>query len=510
MGKNYYTIGIFLRREILIVINSHMTVPPENSKKTEKNLHREFELIIESLNCLQDSYFSIVDASGKIIFLSHGFEEIDGYQVNQVIGKNVLDVYKLGNENSVHMIAINEKRVLKNRLLNYLSSDGKPVKLLMDIHPVFSGNEVIGSVAVSFDKSKTQILSDRVMELQKALSQQIKKNSQNGADFCFDDIIGSSEIMRNVINMAKRVASTESRVMILGETGTGKELLAHSIHNHSPRSSGPFVAINCSAIPDTLLESILFGTTKGAFTGAENKPGLFEEANNGTLFLDEINSMNIMLQSKLLRALETNRIRRLGSNKEIPINARIISAMNMDPKEAIESEKMRSDFFYRLAVVTLESPPLRKREGDILTLSWYYIKKYNKKMGRKINEISPEVVNILENYNWPGNVRELSHCIEHAMNMVEPTQTSLLVEHLPGFLQIKNKNENVFSVNLDHGSNDYNQLMAQFERKLLIDALKKNNGNISQTAKKLNLSRQNLFYKLKRLRIDIKQDIQIC
>src|SRR5690606_38293143 len=170
---------------------------------------------------------------------------IDGYQVNQVIGKNVLDVYKLGNENSVHMIAINEKRVLKNRLLNYLSSDGKPVKLLMDIHPVFSGNEVIGSVAVSFDKSKIEILSVRVMELQKALSQQIKKNSQNGADFCFDDIIGSSEIMRNVINMAKRVASTESRVMILGETGTGKELLAHSIHNHSPRSSGPFVAINC-------------------------------------------------------------------------------------------------------------------------------------------------------------------------------------------------------------------------------------------------------------------------
>lgn len=476
--------------------------------ETKETIWPEFELIIKSLNCLEDSYFSIVDASGKIIFLSQGFEDIDGYPVQDIVGKNVLDVYKLGNQKSVHMIAVNEKRVLKNRLLNYLSLEGKPVKLLMDIHPVYSGDEVIGSVAVSYDKSRTQVLTDRVLELQKALSNQFKKRSQNGTQFCFDDIIGSSDSMQNVIEMAKRMATTDSRIMILGETGTGKELLAQSIHNYSSRSDGPFVAINCSAIPDTLLESILFGTTKGAFTGSENKPGLFEEAENGTLFLDEINSMSVVFQSKLLRALETNRIRRVGSNKEIPVNARIISAMNLNPEEAIESEKIRSDFYFRLAVVTIESPPLRKRDGDITILSWYYIKKYNKNLGRKIQEISPETVNILENHNWPGNVRELAHCIEHAMNMVDPNETSLLVEHLPAFLQNKIKTSSVLPINFEE-INDYNQLMMQIEKDILIDLLKKNNCNISQTAKKLNLSRQCLFYKIKRLNIDIQHDIQI-
>lgn len=162
--------------------------------------------------------------------------------------------------------------------------------------------------------------------------------SNNGTQFCFDDILGSGECMKSVMNTAKRMARSESRIMILGETGTGKELFAQSIHNDSSRAKEPFIAVNCSAIPDTLLESILFGTNKGAFTGAENKVGLFEEAKNGTLFLDELNSMSIVLQSKLLRALETNRIRRVGGNKEIPVNPRIISAMNIDPKEAIETE----------------------------------------------------------------------------------------------------------------------------------------------------------------------------
>ncbi len=468
----------------------------------------EYDLVINSLDCLEDCYFSIVDATGKMVFVSKDFEKIDGYRVSDIVGKNVLDVYKLGKENSVHVKAITEKRVLKNTKLRYTSAYGQPVDLVMDIYPVFSESEVIGSFAVSRDTIKIQALTDKLFQLQKALYDQLQKTNTNGTQFCFDDIIGSGEAIQSVIDTAKKMARSESRIMILGETGTGKELFAQSIHNDSSRAKEPFIAINCSAIPDTLLESILFGTNKGAFTGAEDKPGLFEEAKNGTLFLDEINSMSVVLQSKLLRALETNRIRRVGSNKEMPVNPRIISAMNIDPAEAIETEKLRSDFYYRLAVVTLKCPPLRDRKEDIITLSRFYITKYNKILGRKIDDISEEVIQILENHNWPGNVRELSHCIEHAMNMVDTADTSLLVQHLPAFLLDKILKNNILPIIVPK-FNDYKQTMLQVEKDILTQALKRNNGNINQAAKELDLSRQCLHYKLKRLDIEVQHEIHI-
>jgi arginine utilization regulatory protein len=487
---------------------SNLSKSLNEPKKSCRNLCVEFELIINSLDCLEDCYISIVDSSGKMVYISKGFEDIDGYKIDDIIGKNVLDVYKLGKENSVHIRALYEKRVLKDTLLRYPSANGQPIEILMDIYPVFSGHEVIGSFAISRDTSKIQTLTDKVVNLQKALYNQLQKMNNNGTQFCFDDIIGSGECMQSVINTAKKMARSESRIMILGETGTGKELFAQSLHTDSSRAKEPFIAVNCSAIPDTLLESILFGTNKGAFTGAENKPGLFEEAKNGTLFLDELNSMSVVLQSKLLRALETNRIRRVGGNKEIPVNPRIISAMNIDPKEAIETEKLRSDFYYRLAVVTLECPPLRKRKEDIITISWSYINKYNKILGRKIDEISEEVIQVMQNYDWPGNVRELSHCIEHAMNMVDPADYSLLVQHLPAFLRDKTHENNTLPITMPKGK-DYNQIMEQVEKDILTEALKRNNANINQTAKELNLSRQCLHYKLKRLDIDIQHKIHI-
>lgn len=479
-----------------------------DSKTCCKDICAEFQLVIDSLNCLNDCFFSIVDGTGKIVFISKEFEKFDGYKTKDILGRNVLDVYNLGAENSVHMIAINEKRILKNTHLRYSSADGKTAELIMDIYPVFSGEKVIGSVAISRDTSKIKEMTDKLSQLQKAFYNQMQKTNNNGTQFSFDDIIGTGEVLQNVITSAKKMASSESRVMILGETGTGKELFAQSIHNFSSRAAEPFVAINCSAIPDNLLESILFGTTKGAYTGAMDKAGLFEEAKNGTLFLDELNSMSIVLQAKLLRALETNRIRRVGGNKEIPVNPRIISAMNVDPIEAIETDKLRSDFYYRLAVVTLDIPPLRDRKKDIITLSWCYINKYNKILGRKINKISEEVIQIMENYNWPGNVRELTHCIEHAMNMVDPNDTSIQAQHLPAFLQDKTAKNKIPSINISKFT-DYKQMMQQVEKDILTEALKRNNGNMNQTAKEFNISRQCLFYKLKRLDIDIQHEVHI-
>lgn len=469
----------------------------------------DFNLLIKSLNSLEDCYFSIVDSLGTIVFISEEFEKIDGFKTNEILGKNVMDVYKLGKQKSVHIKAITEKRVLKNTLLKYPGTNNQTVELVMDIYPVYSGETIIGSVAISRDTSKIQALTDTVLQLQSALNNQIKKTNNNGTQFSFPDIIGPGKRMQSVIQTAKKMARSESRIMILGETGTGKELFAQSIHNESSRAKEPFIAVNCSAIPDTLLESILFGTSKGAFTGAQDKPGLFEEAKNGTLFLDELNSMSLILQSKLLRALETNRVRRVGGNKEISVNPRIISAMNIDPKEAIETDILRSDFYYRLAVITLESPPLRERQEDIITLAWTYINKYNKILGRKIESLSDEVIQIMNRYRWPGNVRELSHCIEHAMNMVDPADTALSVQHLPAFLQHEQMSKRQKEITIKSESNDYKEIMHQFEKDLLTQALKRNSGNMNKTAKEFNLSRQCLYYKLKRLEIDISHEVHI-
>lgn len=493
---------------------------PTDLSKSPKNLRRikkscgdisdKYQLIINSLNRLKDCYFSIVDRTGKIIFISKEFEDIDGYKVDDILGRNVLDVYKLNEQTSVHMKTIKEKKTMENTLFRYTSADGQIIELVMDIYPIYSEGEIIGSFAVSHDTSKMKTLTDKLFQLQKTFYQQLQKINNNGTRFCFDDIIGPGEGMKNVIATAQKMACSESRIMILGETGTGKELFAQSIHNYSSRAKGPFIAVNCSAIPETLLESTLFGTSKGAFTGAVDKAGLFEEAKNGTLFLDEINSMGIVFQTKLLRALETNSIRRVGSNKEVPINARIISAMNIEPEEAVETGKLRSDFYYRLAVVTLECPSLRNRKEDIIPLSKYFINKYNKILGRKIRGVSEEVEQVLQNYDWPGNVRELSHCIEHAMNMVDPADYVLSKHHLPVFLQ-KKGNHASFTLSISSSEvDDYKQVMLHIEKNLLTQALKESKGNINQAAKKLNLSRQCLFYKLKRLNINIQHETHIA
>lgn len=237
---------------------SKLSKSQSNFNKTEiscENIRAEYELIIKSLDCLEDSYFSIVDATGKIIYLSKEYENIDGYKISDILGKDVLDVYKMGKKNSTHMQAISEKRVLKNTRYKYPSVNGQPVEVVMDVYPVFSRSEVIGSFGITRDTSKVQALIDKVIQLQKALYDQSQKMNKNGTQFSFDDIIGSEEAIQSVINTAKKMARSESRIMILGETGTGKELFAQSIHNASSRAKEPFIAINCSAIPGTLLAS---------------------------------------------------------------------------------------------------------------------------------------------------------------------------------------------------------------------------------------------------------------
>ncbi|MCR6547038.1 sigma-54 interaction domain-containing protein [Dehalobacterium formicoaceticum] len=253
------------------------------------------------------------------------------------------------------------------------------------------------------------------------------------ARYNFSDIIGQNEAFLKVVDQAKHIASSNSTVLIYGETGTGKELFAQSIHNASERRNKPFVAINCGALPATLIESSLFGYDEGAFTGAKKggAPGAFEQADGGTIFLDEISEMELNLQIKILRVLQEREITRIGGKKPLRINVRVISSTNKDLVKMISENKFRSDLFFRLNVLQIKVTPLRERPDDISLLARYFIRKHNNLLGKYVEGISKEALNILKEYPWPGNVRELQNCVEYALNMMGKEEHLILPQHLP-------------------------------------------------------------------------------
>jgi len=299
----------------------------------------------------------------------------------------------------------------------------------------------------------------------------------------FGDIIGKSDEMRNVFTLIEKVAPADATVLILGETGTGKELVARAIHERSQRAKKPFVAINCAAITETLLESELFGYEKGAFTGADRrKPGMFELANNGTLFLDEIAEMPQSLQAKLLRVLQEKTVYHLGGTTPIPVDVRIIAATNKDIKKLVNEHRFREDLYFRIAVFPINLPPLRARREDIPLLARHFLAK------RSTNaEISPEAMELLMDYNFPGNVRELENILERAL--ILSGGGNILPEHLPD-LEIAIAE----SASLQPGETTLDEL----ERKMLIAALEKAGGNKSKAAKMLGITRRMIYTRLKK------------
>src|SRR5699024_8683313 len=278
-------------------------------------------------------------------------------------------------------------------------------------------------------------------------------------------------------------------------TGTGKELFVQSIHNASTRQSKPFIAQNCAAIPATLLESVLFGTVKGSYTGAMDRPGLFELAHGGTLFLDEINSMPLDLQAKLLRVLENGRVRRVGDVKEYTLHVRIITAMNEPAEKSIQESRLRRDLFYRLNVVHFHIPPLRERKDDISLLTNHFIKKFNFQFNKLVTGVSDEVLKKFHEFSWPGNVRELEHAIESAMNLVE--EDILQKEHLPEHIMATSDENKKLSPTLS-----LKETLKQTETELIEQALKQTNHNVLQAAKLLKIPRQTLQYKIEKLELN--------
>jgi DNA-binding NtrC family response regulator len=309
--------------------------------------------------------------------------------------------------------------------------------------------------------------------------------------------IAESPSMRHVVNFVRRVAPTAASTILLdGESGTGKDVLATFLHHHSHRRSAPFLAINCAAIPETLLESELFGYEKGAFTDARAlKKGILEMARGGTVFLDEIGEMPLALQAKLLRVLEEQTFRRLGGLKDIRIDARVITATNRDLREAIQNGRFRLDLYYRLNVIQVTVPPLRARRDDILPLAEHFIRLFNKKFKRDINGLSPEAANTLLAHDWPGNVRELRNVIEHAMVLEETRwlhQANLGIKSSGG-VPAKESNQPLASVE--------GQSLERVERAVVLAALQKANWNQTRAANALCLTRDTLRYKMKKFNL---------
>lgn len=312
------------------------------------------------------------------------------------------------------------------------------------------------------------------------------------------DFIGNSNAMQTIYTQIQQVAPMPTSVLIQGETGTGKELVARAIHQASPRKDALFVAINCAAIPPDILESELFGYEKGAFTGAnKTHTGKFELADGGTLFLDEITEMDFNIQAKLLRVLQERTLERLGSNRTIDIDVRVIAASNRDPKQAIADKKLREDLFYRLNVFNLELPPLRNRQSDIIPLAEHFLQKYAAEFGYPCSGIDTQAQNCLSQYHWPGNVRELENMMERAIVLSAGKQ--ITIEHLPQEIIKPNR---VVSEPLqeqsNHDSLDLNSQLEKLEKQLITQALIKTKDNKAAAAQALNISERSLWYKLKK------------
>lgn len=455
----------------------------------------EMNMLYETLLNELDIGIHIINEESKTIIYNRKMMEIESMERSDVLYKSPLEIFAFEeNKNSTLIEALKLGKTNKNIKQTYFNNKGQEITTINDTFPIIENGKIKGAIEISKEISN--------------LKQTIRMgpSRKQSTKFTFDHIIGDSEAIQSIITEGKRVIRTSSSILLVGETGTGKELFAQSIHNESQRSTKPFISQNCAAIPDTLMESLLFGTNRGAFTGAIDKAGLFEEANGGTLLLDEINSLSPALQAKLLRAIQEKTIRRIGGTHEKEIDVRIIATINEDPFEAIAHNRLREDLYYRLSVVTLCLPPLRERKEDILALVQHFIEKYNTQFGLNVTDVDVNVREFFYAYNRPGNVRELEHIIEGSMNLIED-ETIITAFHMPTRFRERIKTE----FNMQHALTNHNtdapktlkHTIEKMEKNYINQILKENHGNISQAAKFLGLSRQNLQYRIKKLHLHI-------
>jgi two-component system NtrC family response regulator len=333
----------------------------------------------------------------------------------------------------------------------------------------------------------------RALQHQQLLDENRYLRDFSDTAFRFENLVAGSRRMRDVFHLAAQVARRDSTVLVTGESGTGKELIAKAIHQNSLRDTKPFITINCGAIPESLIESELFGHRKGSFTGAvSDRVGKFEAANEGTVFLDEVGELPINLQVRLLRVIQEREIDKIGFPKPIPVNVRMIAATNRDLRTLIEDGQFREDLFYRLSVVTIEIPPLRERRDDIPLLLSHFLKKHCTRYKLPVPSISDATLELLTRYDWPGNVRELENVVEHAV-VLGPSEV-IQVENLSAHIRNSKSRITAISLKLPDDGID----LEEVEKEILLQALEKNQWNQTRAARYLNISRKTLIYRMEK------------
>ncbi|MGE7185017.1 sigma 54-interacting transcriptional regulator [Peribacillus sp. NPDC006672] len=461
-----------------------------------------YDVILDQL----DEGICVIDEHGTILFYNRKSGELDTLEPDSVRNKRVHDVWNLDETTSTLLTSVRTKRTLNHRETQF-STNGKSITSLVRTIPLIFDGSIAGAMEISKDITEQKQLSKTIMQLQKQdqgteKSQCPHSSRKNNTRFQFESIIFSSREMAQTVEQARRSSRSKSNILIYGETGTGKELFAQSIHNESPRKDKSFIAQNCAALPESLLESLLFGTTAGSFTGAVDRAGLFEQANYGTLMLDEVNSMSTNLQAKLLRVLQERKVQRLGSPKVIDMDVRVIATINEEPLKAISNGRLREDLYYRLGVVNLVIPPLRNRKEDIKGLIEHFINKHADILGVTIDELDSDIFQYFMNYHWPGNARQLEHVIEGCLNLVYDERT-IGYDHLPPIF--KNKIQQQETLLLKEQSLQFSgslpEQIESLERTMIEQAMNSTKGNITKAGEHLSISRQSLKYKLKKYQI---------
>ena len=443
---------------------------------------KNFESLLNIYN-----YFDgiiVTDKNGIINYYVNFRTDIYNLRLKQIIGKNILEIHpEIKEEDSTIMQVLKTGQPIYDRIEHLTTPHGDCMTNICSTLPILENGNIVGAIDLSRGIDT---------DVQRKFIEMPKVFNQSNSLYHVNDIVSASKKVNDLKSIISMVANTDSAVMICGETGTGKELFAQSVHTSGLRVSKPFISQNCAAIPNTLLEGILFGTTKGSFTGAEDKAGLFEMANGGTLFLDEINSMDLGMQAKILKVIEEKKVRRIGSGDTVSVDLKIISATNKPPLQCVKDNTIREDLFYRLSTVLFDIPSLRERIVDIPLLVNYFIEQNNSKMNKNVLGVSSEVMELFMNYQWPGNVRELKNVIEGAFNVIGSSE--IKKDDLPPHLlnNYSHQNERLISYGEDMS---LPERLEEYEKRLLIQALDSTN-NLTRAAEKLKITKQALNYKI--------------
>lgn len=472
----------------------------------------DFDDSAVKLHCLEQVIDTINDGviisdyKGRLVLYNRSQEDLEGLKSKEVVGKYLWQAYNYNPEMSEHRKIYNSGQPIINAYRAHAFKNGVPRYLSYSTYPIEKDGEIIAVYSISRNETTLKNLLHETIELKRRLFSRengVKEiQASNGTKYSFADIKSRDSAVEKLIRESQRLSLSKTNLLIAGETGTGKELFAQSIHNFGNNQKEPFIAINCAAIPETLLESTLFGTVKGSYTGSVDQMGFFEAAGEGTLFLDEVNSLPVTLQAKLLRVIEEKSVRRVGGLKAIPVKCRLICAANQDPVSLVEQNKLREDFFFRIAGAIIQIPPLRERTADIIYLTEYFMEKYNKPLDKQVKRISPPLKKTLLTHQWPGNVRELEHIIESMITAADEKQAELDTDDLPAYFLRNVRRDNMLQGVKKEHKDSLPAALRELEEQIIRESLDRNGWNLSKTAKELGIIRQSLMYRMKKLNLE--------